>query len=186
MFGLQMRLAVPGRSVVWTKLCLCLNRYFGNHSYSFDFQWVFVTCIWELLSSVATNRAGWSIGNALDLWFFRCSVRISAGTSSILTMISSVLPGKFQDHTSVRLRSVPLKSFTVILNSLFIYHPAFRLCSVVRWCWLQLLTSRLILILKAYWYRLGACGSIVDWGTVLEAERSRVRFPMRSLDFSID
>jgi hypothetical protein len=29
-------------------------------------------------------------------------------------------------------------------------------------------------------------GSVVDWGTVLQAGRSRVRFPMRSLDFSID
>jgi hypothetical protein len=30
------------------------------------------------------------------------------------------------------------------------------------------------------------CSSVVDWGTMLQAGRSRVRFPMRSLDFSID
>jgi hypothetical protein len=32
---------------------------------------------------------------------------------------------------------------------------------------------------------LGACGSVVGC-TMLQARRSRVRFPMRSLDFSID
>jgi hypothetical protein len=31
----------------------------------------------------------------------------------------------------------------------------------------------------------GARGSVVVWGTVLQAGRSRVRFPMRSLNFSI-
>jgi hypothetical protein len=32
----------------------------------------------------------------------------------------------------------------------------------------------------------GAHGSVVGWGTMLQAGRSRVRFPMRSVDFSID
>jgi hypothetical protein len=31
----------------------------------------------------------------------------------------------------------------------------------------------------------GARGSVVVWGTMLQAGRSRVRFPMRSLDYSI-
>jgi hypothetical protein len=31
-----------------------------------------------------------------------------------------------------------------------------------------------------------ACSSVVGSGTVIQAERSRVRFPMMSLDFSID
>jgi hypothetical protein len=31
-----------------------------------------------------------------------------------------------------------------------------------------------------------ARGSVVGWGTMLQVGRSRVRFPMRSLDFSID
>jgi hypothetical protein len=31
-----------------------------------------------------------------------------------------------------------------------------------------------------------ARGSVVGWGTMLQARRSRVRFPMRSLDISID
>jgi hypothetical protein len=35
-------------------------------------------------------------------------------------------------------------------------------------------------------YKNGACGSIAGWGTMLQARRLRVRFPMRSLDFSID
>jgi hypothetical protein len=32
----------------------------------------------------------------------------------------------------------------------------------------------------------GARGSVVGWGIMLQAGRSRVRFPMRSLDFSAD
>jgi hypothetical protein len=32
----------------------------------------------------------------------------------------------------------------------------------------------------------GACGSVVGWGTMLQAWRSWVRFPMRSLGFSVD
>jgi hypothetical protein len=33
---------------------------------------------------------------------------------------------------------------------------------------------------------LGARGSVVGWGTMLQAGSLRVRFPMTSLDFSID
>jgi hypothetical protein len=36
------------------------------------------------------------------------------------------------------------------------------------------------------WYRLGVRGSVVGWGTTLQAGRSRVRIPMRSLEFSVD
>jgi hypothetical protein len=32
----------------------------------------------------------------------------------------------------------------------------------------------------------GARGSVVSWGTMLQARRSRVRIPLRSLDFTID
>jgi hypothetical protein len=32
----------------------------------------------------------------------------------------------------------------------------------------------------------GARGNVIGWSTVLQAVRSRVRFPIRSLDFSID
>jgi hypothetical protein len=32
----------------------------------------------------------------------------------------------------------------------------------------------------------GARSSVVGWGTMLHARRSRVQFPMRSLNFSID
>jgi hypothetical protein len=31
-----------------------------------------------------------------------------------------------------------------------------------------------------------ARGSVVGWGTILQAGRSRIRFPMKSLDFSIN
>jgi hypothetical protein len=34
--------------------------------------------------------------------------------------------------------------------------------------------------------KMGACSSVVGWGAMLQAGRSRVRFPMRSLDFLID
>jgi hypothetical protein len=37
-----------------------------------------------------------------------------------------------------------------------------------------------------YSYETGAGGSVVAWGTTLQAGRSRFRFPIRSLDFSID
>jgi hypothetical protein len=34
--------------------------------------------------------------------------------------------------------------------------------------------------------KMGARGSVVRWGTMLQAGRSRVRFPMKSLDFSVN
>jgi hypothetical protein len=37
-----------------------------------------------------------------------------------------------------------------------------------------------------FWMAHGARGCAVGWGTMLQAGRSRFRFPMRSLDFSID
>jgi hypothetical protein len=37
-----------------------------------------------------------------------------------------------------------------------------------------------------YLLTLGARGIVVGWGTMLQAGRSRVRFPMRSLDSSVD
>jgi hypothetical protein len=39
--------------------------------------------------------------------------------------------------------------------------------------------------LSLLWHK-GARGSVVGWGTTLQAGRSRVRIPTRSLDFSID
>jgi hypothetical protein len=40
----------------------------------------------------------------------------------------------------------------------------------------------MVLWYHCYW----ECGSAVCWGTMLQAERSRVRFPMRSLCLSVD
>jgi hypothetical protein len=45
--------------------------------------------------------------------------------------------------------------------------------------------DHMILILILLMVKWGAYSSIVGWGTVLQARRLRVRFPMRSLDFSI-
>jgi hypothetical protein len=47
--------------------------------------------------------------------------------------------------------------------------------------------GELILIIMIVIDRLqGACGSIVGWGTMLQAGRSQVRIPMRTFNFSID
>jgi hypothetical protein len=39
---------------------------------------------------------------------------------------------------------------------------------------------------KKLYYTEKISGSIVGWGTMLQARRSCVQFPMKSLDFSID
>jgi hypothetical protein len=39
---------------------------------------------------------------------------------------------------------------------------------------------------NVYKYNMGALGSLVGWGTMLQAGRSRVQFPISSLEFSID
>jgi hypothetical protein len=44
--------------------------------------------------------------------------------------------------------------------------------SIAKYCKLRLVTNC-------------NCGSVVGWGTMLQAGRSRVRFPMRSFDFSV-
>jgi hypothetical protein len=60
-------------------------------------------------------------------------------------------------------------------------HPCkciyFALSSLNHYMNLLLLLSLLLLLLL-----LGARGSVVGWGTMLQAGRSRVRFPVRSLD----
>jgi hypothetical protein len=49
-----------------------------------------------------------------------------------------------------------------------------------------LLRAVSLIYLKAECLFMGTRGSVVSWGTMLRAGRSRVRFPIRSLDFSID
>jgi hypothetical protein len=39
---------------------------------------------------------------------------------------------------------------------------------------------------RTWWIRRGVGECTVGWGTMLQVERSRVRFPMKSLDFAID
>jgi hypothetical protein len=43
-----------------------------------------------------------------------------------------------------------------------------------------------VLHLSCNMYFIGACSSVVGWGTTLQAGRSRVRFLVKSLDFSIN
>jgi hypothetical protein len=55
------------------------------------------------------------------------------------------------------------------------------------WCWEYTLKTSSEFNFGPYRFNeKGACGSVVGWGTMIQAGRSRVRFPMRSLDFSID
>jgi hypothetical protein len=43
-----------------------------------------------------------------------------------------------------------------------------------------------LFIYSFYYFSSGARGSVVSWGTMLQAWRSRIRFSMRSLNFSIE
>jgi hypothetical protein len=56
-------------------------------------------------------------------------------------------------------------------------HSLDKLCYFTLWVYLAF-----FLILIKYYYLVGARSSVVGWGTMLQAGRSRVRFPLRSLD----
>jgi hypothetical protein len=65
-------------------------------------------------------------------------------------------------------------------------------CFDRNWCW-QLLHFRQCIqfqispfFMRPCVVRLGARGSLFGWGTMLQAGRSRVSFPMRSIDLPID
>jgi hypothetical protein len=47
-------------------------------------------------------------------------------------------------------------------------------------------TYLIISALTNLYFIITSRGGVVGWGTVLQAGRSRVRFPMKSLDFSVD
>jgi hypothetical protein len=79
-----------------------------------------------------------------------------------LPRFSSVRPGKYWDSTSIRSRSSPTNLW-VILSSDTILSRHWRR----RW---------IIIIIIII---LGQRGSVVGWGTMLQAGRSRVRVPMR-------
>jgi hypothetical protein len=49
-----------------------------------------------------------------------------------------------------------------------------------------MLEASVLHVLKRTKINMGARGSVVGCDTMLQAGRSRVRFPMRPLDFSID
>jgi hypothetical protein len=59
--------------------------------------------------------------------------------------------------------------------------PEFSRQSAHRWCGKVVSLTRQPLFTPGKF--VGARGSVVGWGTMLQAGRSRVRFPMRSLDF---
>jgi hypothetical protein len=55
-------------------------------------------------------------------------------------------------------------------------------CSMVTW---KKMVGLYIVIIIPHCSDVGARGSVVRWGNMLQARRSRVWFPMRPLDFSI-
>jgi hypothetical protein len=62
----------------------------------------------------------------------------------------------------------------------------FKFCSVHGYWPVCVLYYTAICDKLTYQRRWGARGSVVGWGTILQAGRSRTGFPMRSLDFSGD
>jgi hypothetical protein len=75
------------------------------------------------------------------------------------------------------------------LTSSFLYFP---FCFVLRFMHLELRRGEPSQRLHsdhlpyAFYFIRPARGSVVGWGTMLQDGRSRVRFPMRLLDFSMD
>jgi hypothetical protein len=68
---------------------------------------------------------------------------------------------------------------TAVLLMLYIYTVSVNLHSPLQ-------ITAVYINLPIHFFTLGAHGSVVGSGTMLQAGRSRVRFPMRSLDFLID
>jgi hypothetical protein len=114
-------------------------------------------------TSILWNWAGWRSDSSLVLG--RCSVRISARAPAVLRFFAIFFDpaNKFLDSTWSRPR--PLSHFRPIFYP-FVILP-------------------FVTIQSDYGQRQWAGGNIVGWGTKLQILRSRVRFPMRSLDFSI-
>jgi hypothetical protein len=53
-------------------------------------------------------------------------------------------------------------------------------------CWSLIRLKGFSMIYLRLYKQIGAHGIIIGWDSILQALRSRVRFPMRSLDFSTD
>jgi hypothetical protein len=70
-------------------------------------------------------------------------------------------------------------SFTHTANNISATHNSFRLPS----CMCRALPCNTFML--HYWLLHRERGRVVGWGTMLQARRSWVRFPMRSFDFSI-
>jgi hypothetical protein len=82
-----------------------------------------------------------------------------------------VLP---RTYCNIVLLSIPRSSkWCAFLFFLMLQTPPISLC-------------HLIIIIFGKEYKLGACVSVVGWGTVLQTGRLRVQFLMRSLEFSLD
>jgi hypothetical protein len=111
-----------------------------------------------------TGPWNWCSGKNVD-WFFYLFGWILAGAPVILTSFVAFFssPVKCPGSTAIKSQPLPSESFPIHHS----YHSTLYFMdtdSVIR----------------------GARGSVVGWGTMLQAGRSRVRFPMRLLDFSIE
>jgi hypothetical protein len=87
----------------------------------------------------------------------------------------------------------PEESFTVIANvstyeitsQISVYLPTLQYWHSQWFKYIFLIIFSSVFIYLSAVFSLGSRGSVVGWGTVLQAARLRVRFSMRSLDFSM-
>jgi hypothetical protein len=89
-------------------------------------------------------------------------------------------------------RRVSLQALKLFITQLFLY---LCYCQQRRYCsrtqnifsgWMILLFATFYMIFTIIYLEKGARGGTVCWGTALQAGRSRVRFPIVSLEFFID
>jgi hypothetical protein len=81
------------------------------------------------------------------------------------------------------------KSVLFIISNLGLQVLFLNICQVCTLlCTLASLVSVFVIVFSVYSHALTTenGGSVVGWGTMLQAGRSRVRIPMRTLNFSID
>jgi hypothetical protein len=98
---------------------------------------------------------------------------------SDLRLLSITSSGKRKYHCSSTRATFSSKTFVTSSRILFRKHHRFK----------TKITSFIMLKNKTKFRNqllFNACGNVVGWSTMLQAGKSRVRFPMRSLDFSID
>jgi hypothetical protein len=119
---------------------------------------------------------------ALDGWYWMLS------SWYILVMTSNF--SQYCVHKSLNQmnpdQTLPLYYFNIIREST---HRISKWSPPIRLCDQNVVYMRATCPRPSWFDRLnykGTSGSVVGWGTMLQAGKSRVRFPMTSLDFSID